>query len=376
MAIPPGKVVALGRSPEPPGETAPPDPLLLAFLGATDPEQARRELGELLERHAAPVARAVIRGQLGGDARLLEGQDREDVLGGVMLRLAAHLWPLRSGAEGTPIADLPAYVAAAAHNACHAFVRRRFPDRARLRNKVRYVLTRDRGLALWEGPGGDWLCGLAAWRGKATAADSAQRLDEMRGRLARPTGPGSGPAVAQLLDLVGSLLKRLQGPCRFDDLAAAIADIQGLPGGWTGPEAEGARHSEAESLADPGPTPAEAAEQRDFLERLWAEVRLLPLGQRWALLLNLRDAEGRGMIGLFPVTGVASMAEIATALEMPAERLAASWPDLPRDDAWIAAELGMTRRQVINLRKCARERLARRMRRAIAGAEGQGAATW
>jgi hypothetical protein len=82
------------------------------------------------------------------------------------------------------------------------------------------------------------------------------------------------------------------------------------------------------------------------------------------------------MIGLFPVTGVASMAEIATALEMPAERLAVSWPDLPRDDAWIAAELGMTRRQVINLRKCARERLARRMRRAMAGAEGQGAATW
>jgi len=76
MAIPPGKVVALGRPPEPPGETAPPDPLLLAFLGATDPEQARRELGDLLERHAAPVARAVIRGQLGGDARLLEGQDR------------------------------------------------------------------------------------------------------------------------------------------------------------------------------------------------------------------------------------------------------------------------------------------------------------
>jgi len=198
----------------------------------------------------------------------------------------------------------------------------------------------------------------------------------MRARLARPAGAGSRPAVAQLLELVGSLLKRLQGPCRFDDLAAGIADIQGLPGGWTGPEAEGARHSEAESLADPGPTPAEAAEQRDFLERLWAEVRLLPLGQRWALLLNLRDAEGRGMIGLFPVTGVASMAEIATALEMPAERLAASWPDLPRDDAWIAAELGMTRRQVINLRKCARERLARRMRRLIAGAEGQGAATW
>jgi len=375
MAIPPAKVVALEHYSEPPADAAPPDPLLAAFLRAPDLEQARLELGELLERHAAPVVRAVIRGQLGADARLLEGQDREDVLAGVMLRLAAHLWPLRSGEGRTPIANFLAYAAATAHNACHAFVRRRFPDRARMRNRVRYVLTRDPGLALWDGPGGEWLCGLSAWRGRPTAVDSAQRLDDMRARLGGlSAGQAPRSPAAQLLDLLWSLLKGLRGPCRFDDVAAAIADIQGLPGAAAGPEAEGARHSEPASLADPAPTPAESAEQRDFLERLWAEVRLLPLGQRWALLLNLRDPEGRGMIGLFPLTGVASVAEIATVLEMPEERLAASWPDLPRDDAWIAGELGVTRRQVINLRKCARERLARRMRRAAAGPDRQEAA--
>jgi hypothetical protein len=44
------------------------------------------------------------------------------------------------------------------------------------------------------------------------------------------------------------------------------------------------------------------------------------------------------------------------------------WPTLPRDDQWIADRLGVTRRQVINLRKCARERLARRLRVILAPA--------
>jgi hypothetical protein len=37
------------------------------------------------------------------------------------------------------------------------------------------------------------------------------------------------------------------------------------------------------------------------------------------------------------------------------------------DDEWIAGELGVSRRQVINFRKCARERLARRMRKPPGG---------
>jgi hypothetical protein len=39
------------------------------------------------------------------------------------------------------------------------------------------------------------------------------------------------------------------------------------------------------------------------------------------------------------------------------------WDELPLDDLKIAARLGMTRQQVINLRKSARARLARRMER-------------
>ena len=44
-----------------------------------------------------------------------------------------------------------------------------------------------------------------------------------------------------------------------------------------------------------------------------------------------------------------------------AEELAGMWNSLPLDDRGIAERLGITRQQVINLRKSARARLARRM---------------
>ena len=111
---------------------------------------------------------------------------------------------------------------------------------------------------------------------------------------------------------------------------------------------------------DPAAELNTALDQRLRLKRLWAEICQLPLRQRAALLLNLRDAQGRGVITLLPLTRIATIRQIAEALAMTAEQLAAVWSDLPFEDAAIARSLGITRQQVINLRKSARERLARR----------------
>jgi hypothetical protein len=91
-------------------------------------------------------------------------------------------------------------------------------------------------------------------------------------------------------------------------------------------------------------------------------LQQLPLNQRAALLLNLKDPGGRGCITLFPTTGVATLRQLADALEMSAEGFAALWNELPIEDARIAELLGLTRQQVINARKSGRERLARRLK--------------
>ncbi len=344
------------------------DPRLLPLLQAPDEPAARRALGEILAAHAAPLVQTIVRSKL--SAQFQEGEDHEDVQAGVLLRLAERLRGLRAGDGPAAPVDLTAYVAVTAHNACHAFLRRRHPERARLRNKLRYLLTHHAELALWQGASHEPVCGLVEWRERAASPAAARRLEALRGRVSpfahrAPARPGASPPA--FVEVVVRLLRRAQGAVTLDVLTGVLEEMQGLvprapSSGSRGDDAAGAR---AEIVAvDPRPNPEQAMSQRRLLERLWAEVCLLPERQRAALLLNLRDADGRGMLGLLPLTGLASIEAIADALGLSHERFAALWPELPRDDEWIAAELGVTRRQVINFRKCARERLARRLRAA------------
>ena len=344
------------------------DPRLLPLYQAADDEGARRALGDLLERHAAPLVQAIVRAKLG--VQFQDGEDREDVQAGVLLRLAERLRSLRAGDGLAPPADFTAYVAVTAHNACHAFLRRRHPERARLRNRLRYLLTHHAELALWTDAGRETVCGLAAWRGQPASDAAAAALAELRGRVGpfAHGDPARGDASPlAFVDVVLRLVRRAGGPLRFEALCASLEEMLGLA---PRPRAAAVRPDEAPqtspeaSVTDPRPNPEQAVQQRRSLQRLWDEVRLLPERQRAALLLNLRDPEGRGMLGLFPLVGLASIDEIADVLGLPRERFATLWPDLPRDDEWIAGELGVTRRQVINFRKCARERLARRLRAA------------
>jgi hypothetical protein len=208
------------------------------------------------------------------------------------------------------------------------------------------------------------VCGKAAWRDAPCEPAAGPRLLELSRRLGAFVDGERGVRALPFPELVAAVVERLPGPARFEDLVDAIAAIQGLsdrPERTAREDADG-YSAAARDIADPASSPEAALVQRQFLSRLWSEIRLLPAGQRAALLLNLRDADGRGMIGLLPLTGTATLPEIAQVLDISEERLRALWDELPRDDEWIAHGLSVTRRQVINLRKCARERLARRLR--------------
>ncbi|MFP5247165.1 MAG: hypothetical protein ACLGH0_10765, partial [Thermoanaerobaculia bacterium] len=114
--------------------------------------------------------------------------------------------------------------------------------------------------------------------------------------------------------------------------------------------------SELERVPEPV---APAAPEPVEVTRLWTEIRALPLRQRSALLLNLRDDNGENALVHLGV----SMSELASALEMREAKLEQLWNELPLDDNRIGVLIGATRQQVINLRKCARERLVRRRAR-------------
>lgn len=343
----------------PADDTSPADAILLPYLRAAAEVEARERLGELLGGLAAPLVWRVIRRQLGGRGGGIPEADLEDLHGGTLLRLQLHLASVRAG-ENPPMASFADYVAVSAFNACSAFLMAREPERTRLRHRVRYVLRKDDELATWIGAGQETLCGLAPWRGRPARGDAAGRLVGLALDLVARHGRG-GPAFP---GLVRAALEGLAAPCRVEDLVDALAealDVRDEPHERLR-AGEGEPAGAAAELADGARSALDALEARETLGRLWAEIRDLPDNQRAALLLNLRDDGGGDLLAALLGTGATDEAGLAGALAVPAGELRPLLARLPLDDLSIAARLGLTRQQVINLRKSARLRLARRMR--------------
>jgi len=293
----------------------------------------------LFSGHAESLARSIVLCKLGGAQDT--AQDVEDVCSEVVVRLLAVL------EQGAAISDLPAYVARTSYNACNEYFRRRFPQRHRLKVRLRKVLRETPGFAVWHDQGRGWLCGLKSWRGRAPA---------------RPMALSIPPAAQDLEDLPAAIFRQSGAPVELDALVDQVAEAWGI---YKHPVTI---DSVAAQLSAEPERPAE--DPRPALDQVWREVRELPVPQRQALLMNLRAPDGGSALALLPHTGAASMTEIAEALEMPVAELARLWESLPVDDASLARRMGLTRQQVINLRKSARHRLARRMR--MHGAAGTG----
>lgn len=299
------------------------DPLLNPLLDARKSERAV-EIERLLTR-AAPVASRII------DRYALAAADREEIAAVVSYRLFRRLDGIASAAQPV-IESFDDYLSRLTVNTINDHLRANFPERTRLKNQLRHLLTNDGALALWATSAGT-VAGLARWRGRTDALDEgdleAVSLDARDSRGA-----------------LQELFERLDRPVRFDAIVTLFDDAR-----------------EPAAVAGPVEMFQGNYDQQDLLRAMWQEVLQLPPQQRVALLMNLRDPEGSDVITLFIVTGVATSADLAAALDLTELQLAELWMDLPLSDNAIADRLGIDRQRVINLRKSARERLARRLQR-------------
>lgn len=346
------------------------DEILLPFLHATDDSASEHLLQQLIDIYAEPVIREIIRSKLrlapGRVSLIPDSQEAGDIKGEVTLRVLERLRDFKNDPTEKAISDFRSYVAVAAFHACDGYLRRKYPKRHRLTFKLRYILTHRPDFALWEGANGDRYCGFKAWQGKEKTFSSAPRLQELRGdQQAREQAGLSGQNVRrlELAELVAAVFRWVDGPVKLNHLVQTVSELLGVEElASLSQSFEEAHPDLKDRLADPRVDVAREVDQRIQLQRLWQEICQLPQRQRAALLLNLRDELNRGVIALLPITGICSFREIAAALSTTAEELAEIWNDLPLDDSAIAERLDVTRQQVINLRKSARERLARRMK--------------
>jgi hypothetical protein len=152
----------------------------------------------------------------------------------------------------------------------------------------------------------------------------------------------------EAIRLVERILDDSSAPLVFDELVERVAKH------WRISDKREVRGADP---AHQGPSVETKLAQRGWLKRLWSEIGGLPRAQRISLLLNMRDERGEAALTLLPITGVASLAQIAQAVEMSADELTRVWNGLPLDDLKIAARLGLNRQRVIDLRRTARQRL-------------------
>ena len=310
------------------------DELLSTYLGQTSEVGAEEILRQLLMECAAPLARSVLYSILPREA--------EDGTQQVLLDLTSRLRRMRQGEEGE-IHNFPAYVATTARRAASLLARRSNPARFRLRNRMRYALRTSHALTLWADAAERAVCGLRRHAGRPADPIAAEFLAQLT--------PQSGAAAESLTAQMEKLLPSLPGPVLLEEVAMWLSQMEG----------NAARvESFDEAWTVEGSNLAREMDLRASLAHLWGEIGELPPNQRMALLLNLRDHSGDSALRLFPALGIASIRQIAGAMELDANEMALLWPRLPLDDLELAQMLELTRQQVINLRKSARQRLARR----------------
>jgi hypothetical protein len=313
------------------------DPVLHPLIIATEEEARTPEIGRLIDEVALPVARRAIQ-SLSPEDWIPDVFDIEDIIGAVSLRLVRKL-QMVPFFEEQAVARFADYVHMLARHTAYDFIRRRFPARARLRARLRYLLANDDTFEIWTTQRGT-VCALRALR---------RRTPLERDIDIHALDFSADPVHGDLRDVVREILRRAGAPVRVEALLNALSELL----------------KPQDAVQDQSPIDVEAPaavrfESRQSLAILWAEIQLLRPLQRAALLLNLRAPDGLDAVTLFTVLGIASIHDVANAAGMAPNDLIATFNDLPLDDLTIASRLRITRQQVINLRKAARARLARR----------------
>ena len=354
--------------------------VLKQYVQTTNESSSEQLLARLLTDYAEPVVKKIVRYKTRGTRQNSVDQaetEAEDISSEVMLQLVQRLRKFRFDYLEKPIEDFNAYVAVTTYNAYDRYVSRKYPARRRLKNGLRYLLTHRADFALWQGADGIWRGGFNRWqtssshRNDAATAARLQMLREDARTFARENAASSKDwhDPQKGFELLSAIFAWTNAPVEIDTLTSIVAEwwnvsdeIVEIDASFASSDGSEQRETQASQIADNRPNASIETERRDYLKRLWLEIVELPPRQRSAVLLNLRDEGGRGIVDLWIILGVITAEQMAQALDLSLEDFAKLWRELPLKDNRIAAHLGLTRQQVINLRKSARERLARRLK--------------
>ena len=329
------------------------DPRLDSLVAAQREGETEVCLNDVIANYVEPAAQAFFYKKFGlgepGAQDTVRAQDAADLCGDVRLTMVEQLQALETGGAGAAIGKLPQFVRQVIDNVWHDWLNERNPERASLSYRIRHLLEIDDSFAVTHEPGRIWWCGLAG--GVANEATfSAEALTEQV--------KAHHPAFVRekLPELVTMTLAQAEGRITFSTLVGVVAKLLGVKG------IEEVELSSRNQAAGYMKTEDDIF-SRFTLQETWAEIKQLLPRQRAALLLNLRDESGRDALVLFLAAQVVTLPELVKVSGLTEQQCAEVWHRLPLSDREIGRILGLTEKQVSNLRKAARDRLRRRLQR-------------
>ena len=339
------------------------DTTLLPYLSSVSRADSECVLADLLAKQIEPTIKKTLRSKLHVSLSPNDfsqtNQDALEVASEVKLVLITELGRLKSSENKKVINNLNSYVASVTINAYRQYLRAKYPLRQQLKNKLRYLLTHHPKFDLWEDEQNQRVCGYKKWldQNKKSESPSAEMIQAGIGETVDKDNLREN---ARAIDLLIVIFEFAKAPMLFNELISIVAEVQGVKDQKETSESE--TFSLEEKLVASDTEMLNGLEQREHLKKIWLDICELPVRHRAALLLNLRDKQGDCLVWLLPLLRIASVRQIAEALEFEPEDFAAIWRELPWEDAKIAEHLGLTRQQVINLRQSARLTLKRKMK--------------
>jgi hypothetical protein len=337
------------------------DSILPPFTQEQIETASKSLLSRLTDERAEFVIDRTIRATL-PEMRTREGFCAEDLKAEVVLKLVQRLQNLKPGSADSILGNLESYAAVITYNLCCGYMRSRYPEWSRLKNRIRHTLKHQQELAIWAHGMGAWFCGLSFWRRQKRRRLSPDQASALASdlKLREATRPGSRSARgARLKALLIAIFELAEAPIELGDLVGLTAELCGIDDYAT--IGMGSFHDCALLEVAGAAALSDVVEARTGLAHLWKEICELPRNERIVLVLSMRDERGLDGLSLLGNAGIASFKEISHALGITALDLSEMWDELPMDDLRIGLLIGLTRQQVSNLRKSARTRLGNRI---------------
>jgi RNA polymerase sigma factor (sigma-70 family) len=322
-------------------------------------EKSQQGIEEIINSYADPIIRKILNHRLNlyfnPLRKDLHQPEAEDLYQTVVLKLVARLNKSNLDLSRQDIDEIKGYVAAIAHNVCNDFLRMKYPERNRLKSKLRDLMRRTSGFSYWKSDD-LFLCGYAKWTGGKESARAVEVLLELEENGSRvEAGKLTEFSGLPLISLVAKLFDRCEGPVDIERLVQIVAYLQGVKD--YPKESIDADMGTVNQIAEQPGRFYEHLEAKEFLVRLWTELCELPLNQRKTFVLTSYDHHGKSLLHLLLREQVVTISQIYISLETTRDELIAIWDKLPMNISTAAKELGTSTHMIAKWRHRAMKRL-------------------